>query len=100
MLGLSVPEARLDKLLGHYCRQAWSRVRRGMQPQYHVVFVRPSGALLQRVKEYCQQGKLRPVVGTVFRGGLEDVRAAHDAVEKGHVGVGKVVVQVIPEEVS
>ena len=100
-LGLSVPEARVDKLLSHYWRQGLSAlgIGSGGAPRYHVVFVRPSGELLKRVRDYCQEGKLRPVVGTLLTdGGLEAVSAAHDLVESGHSSVGKVVVQVRPEE--
>lgn len=92
MLGLSVPEARIDRLLGHYMRQGasslsiWSH-----KPQYHVVFVRPDGNKLRRMKGYVEDGKVHAVVHKTFS--LNDISLAHDEVESGHCR-GKVVVTV------
>ncbi|CAE7635860.1 unnamed protein product, partial [Symbiodinium microadriaticum] len=97
-LGMSVPEARLDKLARHFLQQAWSSLGWSTRPRYHAMFVRPSGAILSRVKDYCEQGKLRAVVGSVLPGGLKDVGTAHDTVESGYEGVGKVVVSIAREE--
>lgn len=99
-LGMSVPEARVDKLLGHYWRQGTSwlggLLSSSGTPRYHVVFVRPSGELLRRVKGYVEARQLRAVVGTVVEG-LSCLPAAHDQVERGGGAVGKIVAQVCPE---
>mmetsp|Transcript_3316 Transcript_3316/g.5181 ORF Transcript_3316/g.5181 Transcript_3316/m.5181 type:complete len:360 (-) Transcript_3316:144-1223(-) len=93
-LGLSVPEARIDKLASHYTRQSLSYLHKlwgSSAPQYHVVFVRPDGGKLRQMSDAIGEGKVRPIVDKEFP--LSEIAAAHDYVETGHT-TGKVVVNI------
>ncbi len=91
VLGLSIPEARMDKLLGHYSRHTMSACSFSSRPKYHVVFVRPNGELLSELTDLVNQGKIHSAVGKIYK--FNEISNAHDEVEKGHA-LGKVVVEI------
>jgi NADPH:quinone reductase-like Zn-dependent oxidoreductase len=59
--------------------------------QYDYVFVRPNGALLNRVVQLVEDGKVKAVVDKVYS--INDIREAHSAIEKGH-SRGKLVIRI------
>jgi NADPH:quinone reductase-like Zn-dependent oxidoreductase len=95
-LGLSVPEARIDKLFSHFWQQWSSSVSHSIglpshDIHYHVVFVRPNGDILKRVSKFVEEGKIRSFVERTFP--LQEIGFAHDSVEAGHT-LGKIVVTI------
>jgi NADPH:quinone reductase-like Zn-dependent oxidoreductase len=95
-LGLSVPEARLDKLFSHFWQQWSSSVSHTIglssnEIHYHVVFVRPNGEKLKRVSKYVEEGKIRSSIERTFP--LHEIGSAHDYVEEGHT-LGKIVITI------
>ena len=57
-----------------------------------IVTVKARGEDLEKLRELCEAGKLRPVIGRVF--GLEELAAAHAISQKGGTA-GKIVIDVL-----
>mmetsp|Transcript_22451 Transcript_22451/g.23130 ORF Transcript_22451/g.23130 Transcript_22451/m.23130 type:complete len:274 (+) Transcript_22451:419-1240(+) len=95
--GLSVPEARFDKLMSHYWYQ-WSSSfskKVGLSTEevhYHVVFVRPNGNILREISKHIEENKINCFIDKVFP--LNEIQQAHNYIEEGHT-VGKVVLTLI-----
>ncbi|GAA1022021.1 zinc-dependent alcohol dehydrogenase family protein [Amycolatopsis albidoflavus] len=56
----------------------------GVNATYHFLFVSPGRAKLEALTQLIEQGKLRPVIGTVLP--LADIASAHALVEGGSAG--------------
>jgi alcohol dehydrogenase len=91
-LGLGIPEARLDRLLGGFLKARVSGCAGGVRR--HLVFVHPSGAVLAQAAGAVERGEVRPVIDKVFP--LERMREAHECVQTGRTR-GKVVIEVADE---
>ncbi|CAM9692749.1 unnamed protein product [Discosporangium mesarthrocarpum] len=93
-LGLAIPEARADRMLGGAVRTLWGNISSalGRGPLLHgPVFVHPSGEELRHVSGWVDAGLIRPVVDRRYP--LEKAAEAHAYVEEGHAR-GKVLVTV------
>lgn len=65
-------------------------LERKHQASYHFLFMKPSGAQLQVLKEYIEAGRIKPVIDKVYR--LEDTAQAFRYLEGGSAK-GKVIVK-------
>lgn len=97
---MGLPETRVDRVVGEMMRSsrrnwlAWGKDK----PKHHgPVFVHWSGARLERIRQYVDQGKILPCVERVYR--LSEVANAHAHVENGRTR-GKVVIQVADREAA
>lgn len=90
--GRFIPEASPLRLVAGLTRQCW---RNGItllgvgNSYYHLIFVHPSGTVLQDVARFVDQGRIVPVIDRTFP--LSETAAAHEYLEKGHAR-GKVVI--------
>lgn len=75
-----------------WCYKAWTG-RRGVRYSYLVG--KGSAEVLERMGEWVEEGKLRPVVGRRARlGDIEEVREGCQQIFEGKGGVGKFVIEV------
>jgi NADPH:quinone reductase-like Zn-dependent oxidoreductase len=60
--------------------------------------MKPKGSELERIKEWVEEGKIKPVVGKVLKfANLEGIKEECTRISKGKGGVGKVVVDIISD---
>lgn len=92
---------RVLKPQGHYVatlpsveRIGYSVVSQFQRQGCHVVLARPDGDTLRSLAALVEEGKLRPIIDSVFP--LTEVAAAHRKSEGGHV-VGKVILKVLED---
>jgi NADPH:quinone reductase-like Zn-dependent oxidoreductase len=68
------------------------------QVKFDSVLMKPNGSELQRIKEWVEEGKIKPVVGRVLKfANLEGIKEECTRMMKGKGGVGKVVINVITD---
>jgi len=62
------------------------------------VLMKPNGSELERIKEWVEDGKIKPVVGKVLKFvNLEGIKEECTRIMKGKGGVGKVVINIIAD---
>jgi NADPH:quinone reductase-like Zn-dependent oxidoreductase len=60
--------------------------------------MKPNGSELERIKEWVEEGKIKPVVGKVLKfENLEGIKEECTRIKKGKGGVGKVVINIIAD---
>jgi NADPH:quinone reductase-like Zn-dependent oxidoreductase len=60
--------------------------------------MKPNGSELEKIKEWVEEGKIKPVVGRVLKfANLEGIKEECTRIMKGKAGVGKVVINVITD---
>lgn len=68
------------------------------QVKFDSVLMKVNGSELESIKEWVEQGKIRPVVGKVLKfRDLEGIKEECTRIMKGNGGVGKVVIEIIAE---
>jgi NADPH:quinone reductase-like Zn-dependent oxidoreductase len=68
------------------------------QVEFDSVLMKPNGGELERIKEWVEEGKIKPVVGKVLKfAKLEGIREECSRIMKGKGGVGKVVIDIITD---
>lgn len=86
-LGLSIPEARLDRVASGFSKQFLSKMNVFSRVKYHFVFVKPEAAAIEEIGAAMSAGLIRAVTQEAIP--LSDARRAHDLLESGHV-TGKI----------
>ena len=66
------------------------------QVNFESVLMKVNGSELERIKEWVEDGKIKPVVGKVLKfSNLEGIKEECMRIMKGKGGVGKVVIEII-----
>ena len=66
------------------------------QVKVDFVLMKPKGSELERIKEWVEEGKIKPVVGKVLEfKDLEGIREECMRMSEGKGGVGKVVIEIV-----
>lgn len=66
-------------------------IEKKSQTRYHFLFMKPSGEQLKVIKEYMEQGRIKPIMDKVYR--LEDTGQAFTYLESGRAK-GKVIIKI------
>ncbi|TVY21678.1 2-methylene-furan-3-one reductase [Lachnellula arida] len=68
------------------------------QVRFDTVLMKSNGGALERIKMWVEEGRLRPVVGTVLKFvDLEGIKGEGERIMMGKGGVGKVVIDIIAD---
>lgn len=98
-LGISIPEARLERIVGKKFKEYWSSFRNliGFHgPFYEQIFVHPQGEMLDEIAKHVEEGKISPCVSQIGQFTIEDIRHFNFVIEEGHAS-GKLVIAVNDE---
>ena len=93
-LGLSIREARLDRVAAGFAKQFFSALF-SSDVQYRIVFVTPDAEALAEIAAAMSAGKIRAVIHKILP--VREAAAAHAEIEKGHSKGGKIVLTVRPD---